>query len=115
MADRARQPVADAYFDDPQLKYFEETLTRNLLPGDSVIVCAATPAWLKSSSGHPDAFNGLEWFERNFVTSRRVGAGPDPEPTGAQVRLWLSGDKHHYMRFTETLEPVRIPRAPGRW
>ena len=29
----------DAYFDDPQLKYFEETLTANLQPGDSVIVC----------------------------------------------------------------------------
>jgi hypothetical protein len=100
----------DAYFDDPQLKYFEETLTANLQPGDSVIVCAATPAWLKSSSGHPDAFNGLEWFERNFVTSRKVH-GSDPEPTGAQVRLWLSGDKHHYMRYAEQLEPGEAPET----
>ncbi len=69
----------DSYFDDPQLKYFEETLTAHLQPGDSVIVCAATPAWLKASSGHPDAFNGLEWFERNFVTSRKVGEGKEPE------------------------------------
>ena len=95
----------DAYFDDPQLKYFEETLTRNLLPGDSVIVCAATPGWLKSSSGYPDAFNGLEWFERNFVANRRIPGEHNLEPTGAQVRLWLSGDKHHYMRYAERLEP----------
>jgi hypothetical protein len=94
----------DAYFDDPQLKYFEETLTANLQPGDSVIVCCATPAWLKASSGHPDAFNGLEWFERNFVTNRKVAGTNEREPTGAQARLWLSGDKHHYMRFTEVLE-----------
>jgi hypothetical protein len=99
----------DSYFDDPQLRYFESTLTANLQPGDSVIVCAATPAWLKSSSGEPDAFNGLEWFERNFVTSRKVPGGLDPEPTGAQVRLWLSGDKHHYMRFAEKLQPGEAP------
>jgi hypothetical protein len=100
----------DAYFDDPQLSYFQETLTANLQPGDSVIVCAATPAWLKSGSGHPDAFNGLEWFERNFVLTRKV-PGAEAESTGAQVRLWLSGDKHHYMRFTEQVEPGSPPET----
>jgi len=101
----------DSYFDDPQLRYFEETLTANLQPGDSVIVCAATPAWLKASSGHPDAYNGLEWFERNFVTTRKVGDGQDPELTGAEVRLWLSGDKHHYMRYAERLDAGASPES----
>ncbi len=101
----------DAYFDDPQLTYFEETLTANLQPGDSVIVCAATPAWLKSSSGHPDAFNGLEWFERNFVTSRKIPGSSEREETGAQARLWLSGDKHHYMRYAERLGPEDPPES----
>jgi hypothetical protein len=93
----------DSYFDDPQLKYFQETLTANLRPGDSVIVCCATPAWIKAQSGYPDAFNGLEWFERNFVTSRPVPGSRASEPTGAQARLWLSGDKHHYIRYQEQL------------
>ena len=93
----------DSYFDDPQLKYFESTLTANLQPGDSVIVCCATPAWLKASSGYPDAFNGLEWFERNFVSTRRIPGSNDRELTGAQARLWLSGDKHHYLRYEERL------------
>ena len=103
----------DSYFDDPQLKYFESTLTANLQPGDSVIVCAATPAWLKASSGHPDAFNGLEWFERNFVTSRRIPGSNEREATGAQARLWLSGDKHHYLRYAERLDGPAGPRRHG--
>ncbi len=103
----------DTYFDDPQLKYFEETLTANLRPGDSVIVCCATPAWVKAWSGYPDAFNGLEWFERNFVANRRVPGTNQLEPTGAQARLWLSGDKHHYLRYEEQLDepaPEGTPR-----
>ncbi len=99
----------DSYFDDPQLRYFEETLSANLSPGDSVIVCCATPAWLKAASGHPDAFNGLEWFERNFVTTRRVAGSKKREPTGAQARLWLSGDKHHYVRYAEHLDEAAVP------
>ncbi len=99
----------DSYFDDPQLTYFEQTLTANLQEGDSVIVCAATPAWLLASSGNPDAFNGLEWFERNFISSRRVPGTTDRESTGAQARLWLSGDKHHYMRYAEEVD---VPDAP---
>ncbi len=104
----------DSYFDDPQLTYFEETLTANLAEGDSVIVCAATPAWLKASSGQPDAFNGLDWFERTFVTSRRVPGTHDREPTGAQVRLWLSGDKHHYLRYAEDLDEALAPEGSER-
>ncbi len=104
----------DTYFDEPQLKYFEESLTANLQPGDSVIVCCATPAWVKAWSGHPDAFNGLEWFERNFVTSRRVPGTNKLEPTGAQARLWLSGDKHHYIRYEERLEDPAAPEGTAR-
>jgi hypothetical protein len=104
----------DSYFDDPQLKYFEKTLTANLLPGDSVIVCCATPAWLKASSGYPDAFNGLEWFERNFVATRRIEGSNDREPTGAQARLWLTGDKHHYVRYQEVLADPAAPEGTAR-
>ncbi|MGB7820447.1 MAG: hypothetical protein WBL35_17135 [Ornithinibacter sp.] len=104
----------DSYFDDPQLTYFEETLTANLAEGDSVIVCAATPAWLKASSGQPDAFNGLDWFERTFVTTRRVPGTNEREPTGATARLWLSGDKHHYLRYAEDLEDPMAPKGAER-
>ena len=39
------------------------------------------------------------------------GQGKEPEPTGAQVRLWLSGDKHHYMRYAERLEAGAAPET----
>jgi hypothetical protein len=104
----------DSYFDDPQLSYFEETLTANLAEGDSVIVCAATPAWLQAASGKPDAFNALEWFERNYVTSRRVPGTNRREATGAQARLWLSGDKHHYLRYAEDLDDPMAPAGSQR-
>ena len=65
----------DTYIDEPQVKYFEETLTANLSPGDGVILCSASPLWVKTV-GDPDAFNSIEWFERKFVRSRLV-AGTD--------------------------------------
>ena len=43
----------DAYFDDPQLKYFEETLTANLQPGDSVIVCCRHAGLAQGVGGPP--------------------------------------------------------------
>ena len=61
-----------------------------------------------------DRQGSLEWFERNFVTTRRVGEGKDAELTGAEVRLWLSGDKHHYMRYTERLEAGASPESARR-
>ena len=100
----------DSYFDDPQLKYFEETLTANLQPGDGVIVCSRDSGLDQGAAGDPDAFNGLEWFERNFVTRAGSRAAHEREPTGAQARLWLSGDKHHYVRYAERLDDPR-PRG----
>ncbi|HQR25401.1 MAG TPA: metallophosphoesterase [Nocardioides sp.] len=104
----------DSYFDDPQLKYFEQTLTQTLSEHDGVIVCCATPAWLKTAEGKADAFNNLDWFERNFIRTRRVPGSDEREETGAEVRLWLSGDKHHYMRYVEQLDDSDAPPGTAR-
>jgi hypothetical protein len=93
----------DAYFDEPQLTYFEETLTANLREGDGVILCSASPLWVKTITD-PDAFNSLDWFERKYVRTRPVPGTDLREPTGAQVRLFLTGDKHHYVRYAEVLD-----------
>ncbi|HSV39043.1 MAG TPA: metallophosphoesterase [Nocardioidaceae bacterium] len=90
----------DSYFDDPQIKYFERTLTANLSEGDGVILCSASPTWMKTI-GDPDAFNSLDWFERKFIRSRRIPGTDQREATGAEVRLFLTGDKHHYVRYVE--------------
>lgn len=94
----------DEYIDEPQLDYFRTHVTAHLRPGDAVVVCAAEPAWSKAGRD-PDAFNQLHFFEREVVRYRQVPGRPGREDTGARVRLWLSGDQHHYCRYAS--------RAPG--
>jgi hypothetical protein len=77
----------DVYIDKPQLKYFTAA-ARDVRPGDRVIVCAARPTWVISQQS-PDAYDSLDYFVRTIV-----------EPTGARVPLMLSGDAHHYARYT---------------
>jgi hypothetical protein len=96
--------------DEPQLQYFEREVSQRLQEGDSVILCAATPSWVHSTEpDRVDAFNSLHWFDRQYIRTRprRPGAPPgtdDRVPTGASVRLWITGDSHHYARFAECLE-----------
>jgi hypothetical protein len=108
-----------SYFDGPQLSYFERHLSAELHAGDGVIVCCAAPAWVKSADGDVDAFNSLHWFDRNIVRTR---VHPDTgvrEETGASIRLWLTGDKHHYARFAERIDGdpagnAELPPDPRR-
>ncbi|RSS81661.1 metallophosphoesterase [Streptomyces sp. WAC06614] len=96
-----------SYFDDPQLRYFESTLSPRLRPGDSVIVCSAAPTWVKTEED-PNAFNSLHWFDRNIVRTRVDRSTGERTATGASIRLWLTGDKHHYARYAE-----RLPEDPA--
>ncbi|GAB3394380.1 hypothetical protein GCM10027568_24910 [Humibacter soli] len=94
------------YIDGPQLDYFDEAL-RDLKPGDSIVFCSASPTW-ETTAYDADAFNSLHYFAENYLLNRR-----DPDtgalmPTGAEIRLWLSGDHHHYSRYEE-----RPPGAQG--
>jgi hypothetical protein len=93
-----------SYLDGPQISYFREHLSARLRPGDGVIVCVAAPTWLHTAEGEPDAFNTFHFFERDVVRRCQLPDGSWRE-TGAQVRLWLTGDRHHYNRYQETSEP----------
>ncbi|MGV9868076.1 hypothetical protein [Rhodococcus koreensis] len=104
----------ESYIDEPQLKYFENHIASDLKPGDGVILCSASPTWLKTDRD-PDAFNSLFWFEKNYIRARRVGNTEKREPTGAEVRLWLTGDSHHYARYIEKLDDdVALPNGAAR-
>lgn len=96
-----------SYVDDPQRRYFETYLSPRLLPGDSVIVCSAAPTWVRSHEER-DAFNTLHWFDRKIIRTRPDPETGLPEETGASIRLWLTGDKHHYARYAE-----RLPEDPS--
>jgi hypothetical protein len=77
----------DVYIDKPQLRYFTAA-AKDLRPDDKVIVCTPRPTWVISHQS-PDVYDSLDYFVRTIV-----------EPTGARVPIMLSGDAHHYARYT---------------
>lgn len=75
------------YLDDPQLTYFEKAAER-LGPEDRVIIAVPQPSWVKAVH-EPKAYDSVDYFIRTVIA-----------PTGAQVRLLVSGDLHHYARYS---------------
>jgi hypothetical protein len=76
-----------SYLDDPQLVYFEQAASK-LGPESRVIVAVPEPSWVKAVD-HPEAYDTIDYFIRTVLA-----------PTGAQIRLLISGDLHHYARYT---------------
>jgi hypothetical protein len=76
-----------AYLDDPQLEYFREVASQ-IQPGDRVILCTPHPAWVQAAE-KPSLYDTTDYFVRKIVA-----------PTGADVALMLSGDMHHYARYS---------------
>jgi hypothetical protein len=103
------------YIDDPQIRYFREHLSSVLEPGDGVIVAVPSPTWVHTGKGDPDAFNALHYFEREVVELYRDLAGGTVRPTGAKVRLWITGDLHHYARYAERLPDDTGEGAPRQF
>ncbi|MFI9641370.1 metallophosphoesterase family protein [Micromonospora sp. NPDC051925] len=75
-----------SYLDDPQLAYFDE-VARRLGPDSRVILAVPAPTWVKAVD-HPTAYDSIDYFVRTILA-----------PTGAHVRLLVSGDLHHYARY----------------
>jgi len=84
----ATDAQGDAYLDDPQLDYFREA-AKELRPGDKVIVSTPQPSWVEANE-HAGAYDTVDYFLRSVIA-----------PTGAEVALMLTGDLHHYARYTE--------------
>ncbi len=89
------------YIDDPQIRYFREHLSAQLQPGDGVILAVPAPTWVRTAEYDGDAFNALHYFEREVVEQYRDLETGKVRPTGARVRLWVTGDLHHYARYEE--------------
>jgi hypothetical protein len=76
-----------AYLDDPQLLYFEKA-ARMVGPNDRIILMTPSPTWVKGAA-NPEAYDSVDYFLRTILG-----------PTGAHVRVLVSGDLHHYARYT---------------
>jgi Calcineurin-like phosphoesterase len=77
----------EAYIDDPQLQYFERA-AREVKRGDRIILMTPSPQWVEGMN-HPGGYDATDYFVRMIL-----------HPTGADVRVMLSGDLHHYARYT---------------
>ncbi|SCL37499.1 hypothetical protein GA0074692_4689 [Micromonospora pallida] len=75
-----------SYLDDPQLTYFETAAAR-LGPQSRVILAVPAPTWVRAVD-NPTAYDSLDYFIRTVVA-----------PSGATVRLVITGDLHHYARY----------------
>ncbi|WP_430781083.1 metallophosphoesterase family protein [Actinoplanes sp. G11-F43] len=76
-----------AYIDDPQLLYFEQA-AEQVGPDDRVILMTPSPTWVKARED-PNAYDAVDYFIRTILG-----------PTQARVRVLVSGDLHHYARFS---------------
>jgi hypothetical protein len=78
-----------AYIDDPQLLYFEKA-AQHVQRGDRVILMTPSPKWVKSQDD-PQTYDAIDYFIRTILT-----------PAGADVRVLVSGDLHHYARYNDS-------------
>jgi len=94
----------DSYIDEPQFRYFADTVGREMQPGDSVILCTPTPAWVSANEEEGDeAYATIDYFDRKVVR----------EACQAEVRLMITGDAHHYARYAQTDGSAPSPSAKG--
>jgi hypothetical protein len=91
--------------DVPQIEFFESIAERRMHAGDRVVLCLSTPVWIHA---HKYRRTGDELDETDLLYLReRVFA-----PRGIELKVYLSGDLHHYRRHEE-LDPVD-PQAPAQ-
>jgi hypothetical protein len=74
--------------------------TRDLAPGDRVLLACAEPFWLAAEDSI--ARRNMAWLERRLVSER-----------GAKVWLALSGDLHHYQRHESDEGAQRVVSGGG--
>ncbi len=86
--------------DAQQLDYFTERAAE-LDPGDAIILVSAKPSWTKAGPAHPDAYDALDFFERQVIGDR------------ARLRVSLTGDTHHYARYEGPADQQKITAGGG--
>ena len=70
-----------------QLDYFHNLSKRLMEQGDKIILCAALPSWVLEQRSVPGATRNLTDIAEIF------------EQNGAELKLVLSGDLHHYSHY----------------
>jgi hypothetical protein len=88
----------DKPVDAEQLSYFREAM--KLVDDDNIVLCTATPSWLEAAGRQAPDFARGETPLRTMLgfVERVLG-----EKHRHQLRLVITGDKHHYVRYVPQL------------
>jgi hypothetical protein len=78
----------DTYIDKPQLDYFRRMCLEHIPDDASIILCTAKPSWYAHDSTR-ESMQRLLYFLRHALGGK-----------GRNVRLLLTGDAHHYSRYS---------------
>ena len=98
--------------DVPQMEHFREIADRHMQPGDKVILCLSQPVWVYAQKYRN---MGRVFDETDLIYLREEVFAK----RGIDVKVYLTGDLHHYRRHEETresagaAEPVQKITAGG--
>lgn len=115
----------DVDIDSPQLDYFKRIVINEMKDGDQVVLCTAEPSWVyKESYPESNSFNRLRFFQKRYI--RKIidkslldakKEGKTVEPIRLELLAVLTGDLHHYSRYSGRLDegdrPVELITAGG--
>lgn len=83
--------------DVPQIEHFREIAERHMKPGDKVILCLSLPVWVYAQKYRA---MGRTFDETDLIHLREEVFAK----RGIDVKVYLTGDLHHYRRHEETPE-----------
>ncbi|MEZ5293756.1 MAG: hypothetical protein R2745_21915 [Vicinamibacterales bacterium] len=98
--------------DVPQIEHFRDIAQRYMQPGDRVLLCLSVPVWIYAQKYRT---MGRVFDETDLIYLREEVFAK----RGIDVKLYLTGDLHHYRRHQETpesagaAEPVQKITAGG--
>jgi hypothetical protein len=98
--------------DVPQIEHFRDIAERHMSPGDKIILCLSSPVWV-----YAQKYRNLDrvFDETDLIYLREEVFARH----GIEVKVYLTGDLHHYRRHEETAdsagngEPVQKITAGG--
>ena len=82
----------EGFIDQPQVDFFQFVAGRWMEPGSNLILCTGTPDWEYVKRKGPESFSSHSYLER---------LATDVARRGHRLKLVLSGDSHHYVRYRE--------------
>lgn len=86
----------EGYIDQPQIEFFQHVAQVWMREPSKLILLVDGPSWAYVEPDDPSPK-----FENFSYLERLVGFDAANQPTGHELKLVLTGDSHHYSRYTE--------------